>query len=400
MQQQTLPTLTPRGSSATVGTWTLTVTDVQLGDDAATTIANSNAGNPTAPNGLSYVLAKVRADNIGTTDQPITPADFSATGADGVLRHAISLAIPDPALQGVVVAGQSLEGWIPLGVDDITAPTLWFESTILGNTTQRAVLALTDGAAIPTFTTEAASSDLGTDPANPAAINDTVVTGDWAVTILRTAAGQEIFDLADYRLQALGDSDTTGTEISTWLGVSARITNQSAHPAVFSPNAITLVDSTGEAWDNILQLTPPDPDLARELLPGATREGWVVFQALSYVTDRIVRIQPFAIADEPRYVALDDSAVSSSSETTTSSDTGEPLDLTTGDHVVVNDDQVNLRAEASTTGDIVAELAKGTELTVTGEPIEADGYRWYPVTVDETGDDGYIVQDFIDPVES
>lgn len=404
-QQDSAITLTNLGTTATAGPWAFTVIKVVAGDEAATMVANTNNGNPTVPDGLIYVLASVHAKNTGSVAATINLADFAATGSDGVLRRPISMAVPNPALQGTVQAGAELEGWLPLAVNDATSATLWYDSVVLAGNWSNVVLSLVDGASLPDFTTAVYTTPdaiAGSDPAHPAGLNQAVKAGDWAVTVLRTASGQEIYNLSDYRLQALGQSDSSGTEVATWYGVYARITNLSAHPAVFSPNAMELADTTGEPWDNIMALTAPDPDLSREVMPGASREGWAAFQLRPYVTNFTVRIMPSAVADEPRYVSLDGSGSSGSSSSTTNgsstpaaSTDNTPLAIANGGSVTVNDSRVNLRKEPKTGSGIVAELAKGTVLTVTGEPVEADGYRWYPVTVVETGDSGYVVQDYI-----
>jgi len=41
--------------------------------------------------------------------------------------------------------------------------------------------------------------------------------------------------------------------------------------------------------------------------------------------------------------------------------------------------EARLRAEPSVNGAVLAGLARGRTLVVTGEPVEADGFRWYPV---------------------
>ncbi|HWK80700.1 MAG TPA: SH3 domain-containing protein [Thermomicrobiales bacterium] len=61
---------------------------------------------------------------------------------------------------------------------------------------------------------------------------------------------------------------------------------------------------------------------------------------------------------------------------------------------VTTTEEVNLRPEASTTGDAVAVLPAGTTLTVIGGPQEADGYTWWNVE-DTEGDTGWVVADFI-----
>ncbi len=54
---------------------------------------------------------------------------------------------------------------------------------------------------------------------------------------------------------------------------------------------------------------------------------------------------------------------------------------------------VNMRDSASVDGGIVAVVLDGTELTVIGEPVEADGFVWWPVE-GEVGT-GYIVEDYL-----
>ncbi|MDI3340180.1 MAG: SH3 domain-containing protein [Sphaerobacter sp.] len=55
---------------------------------------------------------------------------------------------------------------------------------------------------------------------------------------------------------------------------------------------------------------------------------------------------------------------------------------------------VNLRDTPSASGEVVATLAEGTELTITGESVTADGYTWWPVETDEGA--GYVVEDYLD----
>lgn len=392
--QTAIPPLTPLGQPATAGPWSLTVVEVIAGADAASRVAAANAGNPAAPDGVGYLLVHVQATNTGATPQILNMADFTATGSDGVLRPAASLAGPTPELQGTVAAGATLDGWLPMLVDDPTAATLWFESIALGGAWASAILGLTEQAAIPTFPTPAEpDANAGSDPASPAAVGTAVRAGDWAVTVVRTGSGQEVYDNSDYGLRALAQS---GDDISTWLGVSLRVTNLSDRPADFSPNALMLCDTDGEVWDNVMALNAPIPDVARRLVPGATREGWVAFQLKPYSPGTLARVAPSVAADALRYVSLTGSAASASTTSgTTPAGTPAALDVVAGDTVVTTDSEINLRAEPSPSGQIVAELARDTRLTVTGEPVEANGYRWYPVTVSETGDTGYVVSTYL-----
>lgn len=398
-QSQTpLPALTPLGQPATAGPWTITVLDVVSGDAAAKQVSDTNAGNASAPDGVGYLLAHVQVANTNAAPQILNMADFTATGNDGVLRPAASLAGPTPELQGTVAAGASLDGWLPMLVDDPAKATLWFESILLGGDWSSAILGLTEQSAIPTFFAGAAASDVnvGSDPANPAAVGTAVQAGDWSVTVIRTGRGHEIYDISDYGVQAFasGKPEEKEAEIATWFSVYLSVTNTSPRPATFSQNALMLCDTNGEAWDNVMALTAPAPDVSRRLVPGATREGWVAFRLKPYSPGNLARVAPSLVADAPKYVALSGSASTSTQSTGTPVAT-TPLDVVAGDSVMTTDDQINLRDQPSDSGKIVLELPKATKLTVTGDPVEADGYTWIPVTVDATGENGYVVSTYL-----
>jgi sortase (surface protein transpeptidase) len=61
----------------------------------------------------------------------------------------------------------------------------------------------------------------------------------------------------------------------------------------------------------------------------------------------------------------------------------------------VTEDGVNVRSEPSTSGTPITAANTGDTVTITGDPVEADGYTWYPVTL-EDGTEGWIVEDFLD----
>lgn len=67
-----------------------------------------------------------------------------------------------------------------------------------------------------------------------------------------------------------------------------------------------------------------------------------------------------------------------------------------GDIVTCNDGDVNMRSQPSTTGDVVVKLAQGTELTILdGTSVEGDGYTWWNVQVNSTGETGWVASQFL-----
>lgn len=69
-----------------------------------------------------------------------------------------------------------------------------------------------------------------------------------------------------------------------------------------------------------------------------------------------------------------------------------------GDIVAITEDQVRIRGEASIDSEPIDVFLAGTLFEVTGEPVEADDFTWYPVTlVADESVSGWIAADFIEP---
>lgn len=66
-----------------------------------------------------------------------------------------------------------------------------------------------------------------------------------------------------------------------------------------------------------------------------------------------------------------------------------------GQPATVTQDGVNVRPDASTAGGPITALNSGDVVTITGAAVEADGYTWYPVQL-EDGTEGWVVGDFLD----
>jgi hypothetical protein len=408
LQLQT-PTLIPLSTPTPLGPWTITVTEGISGDEAISMLNEKNPENPDvselpgADPETSYVLARITVQNMSSVQRVINLADFAATGADGILRRPPTIEVPDPALQTIVPAGETIEGIVPFLVDDPDVATIWFDSVLLGGNWASGVFALGSGAAIPAFEIpDANPTDAGNSVETAVAIGEPVRTGGWEVTVTDWISGQAVFDAVDYRSQALGSGFAT-----FWHAVKATITNLNPVPSVFPNDAFLVTGDDGEPWDNVLALTPPEPDASREYLPGATREGWAAFDMSAYETDGpplvpYVRVGINSLLNDYRYVVVGDVGAGSSqgdeAETTpdVASADAEPLDVAVGDIVVITEDLVNIRAEATTDVDPIEELPLGTELEITGDPVEADGYRWYPVKEVDGDLEGFVVQDFME----
>ena len=116
-------------------------------------------------------------------------------------------------------------------------------------------------------------------------------------------------------------------------------------------------------------------------------EGWVAEDFISL---------PDAAEETPEPEATEEPA--EEAEGTPSATPEASQEFVEGDIVVINDDNVRIRGEASVNSEPVDVFTAGTELTITGEPVDADDYTWYPVTlVADDSISGWIAVDFIEP---
>lgn len=67
--------------------------------------------------------------------------------------------------------------------------------------------------------------------------------------------------------------------------------------------------------------------------------------------------------------------------------------FTAGQSVVVDADQLNLRADASVDAEIITTLQNGTMATIVDGPVASGDYNWYEITYDDY--DGWVAGDYL-----
>lgn len=388
-----IATPTPIGTDASAGPLLLRVDESVVAEGTAT-VASISAQSDPPPEGLAYVLARLTMTNTGRRPHPVAASDFFATGTDGILRHCPSIALPDPSLDVLLAPGESVTGWTAGLVNDTTNVVLLFDPGIQAGNRFSATFALTEGAALPVFDTASSPTNAGTSLDAPAGLGEPVQTTVWEVTAQETIDVQTYAEISDYRVGALGTPGAEGWgSFGSAIGIQITARNISAAPQFFSWTALELVDVDGEPWNHLLAMTQPHPPASVTVLPGATITGWYGIFTQPWATTRLLQMRDSIISDEIRYISLDGA---SGSTDTPSEPPPEPLNLAPGDIAVVGSDPLNLRDEPSTSGDIVSQLEPGTQLAITGDPTEREGYTWYPVEVVESGDTGFVAEDFLE----
>jgi hypothetical protein len=172
-----------------------------------------------------------------------------------------------------------------------------------------------------------------------------------------------------------------------WYWASAIIGDNTAE-APLEPSAIALVTPVAPA-------TPPpaaEPTVAAlEPTPGMP-ETTAAAEAEATVAPAI--IPPTIPPAEPAQPAEPTEAPAQAAADPANPCSGLPTyDSGT---VIVTTDQVNLRDAPSTDGEALRVLPEGTELTVTGEFVEAGQCDWWPVSVNDTGESGYVIEQYVE----
>ena len=172
----------------------------------------------------------------------------------------------------------------------------------------------------------------------------------------------------------------------------------------FFPTGLAEVPRPEDAGElTLLRLTiapvPPVPDSGTPAAtPLAAEEGVAavieVPTATTPTPEPTDEPEPTEVAEEPDEEATEEPA---EAEPTGAAEPDEGT-FPAGTLVEVNDVGVNLRAEPTTAAEVVTILDQGDQLTIAGDPVEADGLLWYPVesAADPTVS-GWIAAEFLSP---
>jgi hypothetical protein len=385
----------PSDQPVTAGPWSFTIHEYVTGGAASELVANAAWSNAGIRDGMQFVAVRLTATNNGARPLVIQNGDFGVTGDRRLVYRFVDVRPPDPVLLGTVEPGASLEGWIVAAAEAGEGNLcLVYDSLTLSGSWADAVIALDAGARVPDTTDPIrARNEAGSSIGAPAGIGETVATDEWVLTIHEVREGQAVYNLfpaEDYRTTALGDTDQAG--LPYWIGLRVTVSNNRTGGDIghFPATALVPVDGADDRFVEALLLTPPNPTVVGGYYPGGTREGWLLIAMPPGFSLDIVRFRPSDLSGETRYFTLTGVA---------GSGPPEPRTFSVGDLVEIGEDQVNLRAEPSTSSEIVTVLRRGDRLAITGEDEEGDGFTWYPVEVEESGETGYVASHLIDPVE-
>lgn len=134
----------PFGEAVVSEDWEVAVMEVKRGEEAWQMLLEANSYNDPAPDGMEYVLVRVKSRYIGTAEaaEYISGASFQITGSSNQLNDAAWVVV-QPALDARLFPGGEQQGWVALVAETgETDLILVYEPFMSFDESQRRYLAL------------------------------------------------------------------------------------------------------------------------------------------------------------------------------------------------------------------------------------------------------------------
>jgi hypothetical protein len=269
----------PSGSVARANGWQIRVVDVMRGGQAAAAIQNVNQFNSPAPEGQEYVAIKVHVKSVHTDSQAhrLDSGDFRLTGDRLVEYMAPGIVPPEPALKAEMFSGGEAEGWLVFAIGQNEGRLLLDFDPLSDSGSRPIFIALTPDAVIPVDPqlADLKPTDRGLTHEQPGQLGETLITEDWAVTILESIRGEQAWQMT-LAANQFNDPPSNGRE---YLAVRARVRNLNpADETVrIDSSSFKTIGSANVIYD-APSIVEPSPPLEAALYPGGEVEGWVVLQ--------------------------------------------------------------------------------------------------------------------------
>jgi hypothetical protein len=300
----------PLGTELRFETWSVTLTSVQRGEEAAQAISAANQFNEPAPEGYQYLLANVKLQNISSEQkaQPVSfGVDIRLTGSRNVLYSQASVVKPQP-LEGELFPEGVAEGQVAfLAPADEQQLVFRVGETLSFDASAYRFVAGDEGAALMPAgeLAQIAPTDLGTKRATPAPLGEAVVTDAWEVRVVEVKRGEEAVAM----VAEANQFNEAAPEGSEYILVKLQVRYIGGDdPDTAQPVDGSLFKITGEqntVYDRP-SVVPPAPVLDATLFAGGQLEGWTVLSVAAGEQNLALVFEPlFDLSGESlRFLAL------------------------------------------------------------------------------------------------
>lgn len=288
--------------------WTIEVLEVVRGEEAWATIQAVNRFNDPPPDGMQYVLVRLKATSMynDSESHSIGQNDFRLTGDRLILYDNAPIVVPEPELNAELYAGGVTEGWVALMAGQDEGQLMLVVDELLNFDDERyRFVALDPDAAVSVDSAlfDVAPTGIGRTRNDPVSPGSPATTENWEITVTEIIRGQEAWT----SIQAANQFNEPPPEGMEYVAVKlqVRYIGTADRPGNIDGSHFAL---TGE--QNILYDWPavvdPEPELDVSLFPGGQYAGWTVMMARTGEEQLLVRFEPPLefTDDNVRYLAL------------------------------------------------------------------------------------------------
>ncbi len=300
----------PLGSEFKGTDWSIVVTDVIRGTEAAQAIAKANQFNEPAKQDYEYLIANVQLTNISEKQeaQDTTFAvDLKVTGDKNIVYSRASVVPPKP-FEGKLFPQGKAEGQIVFEVpgDEKNLMFLVGEGMSFDLDATRFVAIDKDAKIVPDPSLrDIKPSDTGSSRDHSAKINDPLVAGSWEFSITEAIIGDKAAELAK-KANQFNDPPAEGKEYVA-IKLKARYlgSDEPDHSENISGPYLTITGENNVVYESPI-VVPPEPALDATLFAGGETEGWVILSVGEDEKGLTVIFQPlFSFSkDTTRYISI------------------------------------------------------------------------------------------------
>lgn len=277
------------------------------GDEAWSQILQANTFNNPPPDGMEYLMLKIKVKNIaeGDTEIKISYADFSLTGSRLQEYSPVSAVMPDPNFSDGLFPGGETIGWVPFLVSPDETNLIVIVDPLYNFDAEPQYIALDEGASIISSPKLSAiqPTQNGMSRSDPANLGDLIVTDDWEIRITKIIHGENAWQ----RILDANTYNNPPAEGMTYLLVKiyAHYIGDNENGASVGILSMKTTGSNNVIYDSPV-VVDPEPAFDATLFPGGEIEGWLALQTGADEENIMLIFNPAYLDDTKRFIRLEE----------------------------------------------------------------------------------------------
>lgn len=291
--------------------WSIVISDVIRGQNAAQAIAKANQFNEPPKVGYEYLIADVKIMNISDKQEAQSAnfvVDLRLTGDRNIVYDSASVVAPKE-FEGELFPQGKADGQIVFEVPSGEKNLIFMVNEMMSfnSKAMRFMAVDNDAKVVPNLTLrDIKPTDLGKSRDNPAKIGDMLVSGAWEFKVMEAIRGDKAAEMAK-KANQFNKPVPEGQEYIA-IRLTARYLGTDGPDSSENING-SYLSITGEK--NVVykspSVVPPEPALDATLFAGGETEGWEILSVSKDENGLIVIFKPlFSFSsDEIRYIAIE-----------------------------------------------------------------------------------------------